>query len=727
MSQTVALAKAITGGGDTAAITEPVAQQAVVEPTPADNTPPILPGNEQVAPPPPPRSNLPRATIEILNFNGSLPELATLPAGATTWGDLTLPLPEAGPYSRVKDSVVRQDPGHTTAMLGVPAGAALELLNGRGLLEVLDSDVQGNAELVRITGQVTQDAAPAGSTTQPLIFIDPSTVGAGGNRNVIQVDAGGALDLAGRLLKFEGGAGDQIVADRHVVKVKGAVTSTTTDALIDLIGGSVTYGAAAGGNLLKVSGGAITTAGALVRAAGVTFLANGDLMALVNATVRSAGALLDVQSSGTPVQPIHLGASTLLSMRNGSTVTTTSTTAAALQLSNSAVTADRLAGSDGLGNTITLAGPAVSLTNNSTLTLRAVGDEPAGSTDVLSFAPTVDSRNVPFVSLRSSTLTLTGADEQLVGLGDSGLAPTTYGIALFATGTAASPSTINLKGAALELEAGTSNATGATVQLTHTHVNQTDTGRGLVVAGGAGTKSLQSSLLSVSNGSLNLSGGVLQVAAGTLSAGGDLPLLDLAGTVVSTPEVVRVDQALLEASRSLLNLRAAGASGTTLASAGPAFNLVNQATLNAQLAGDALVLLDRSVLRVAAGSVVNVAGGSLLNVVGDLFALRNGSTLSALTGGLASISGGSVMNVTGFLVNFGAGTNAVNLATACGECLRQTIGGVNFGLVNGALPANITIAGDYRPFNNAGGSNSITPNAVHVIVDGATSKVKLGP
>jgi hypothetical protein len=190
---------------------------------------------------------------------------------------------------------------------------------------------------------------------------------------------------------------------------------------------------------------------------------------------------------------------------------------------------------------------------------------------------------------------------------------------------------------------------------------------------------------------------------------------------------VRVDQALLEASRSLLHLRAAGASGTTLASAGPAFNLVNQATLNVQLAGDALVLLDRSVLRVAAGSVVNVAGGSLLNVVGDLFALRNGSTLSALTGGLASISGGSVMNVTGFLVNFGAGTNAVNLATACGECLRQTIGGVNFGLVNGALPANITIAGDYRPFNNAGGSNSITPNAVHVIVDGATSKVKLGP
>lgn len=99
---------------------------------------------------------------------------------------------------------------------------------------------------------------------------------------------------------------------------------------------------------------------------------------------------------------------------------------------------------------------------------------------------------------------------------------------------------------------------------------------------------------------------------------------------------------------------------------------------------------------------------------------------------------GSVFTLTGgSLGNFGAGTNTINLtnnAALCGGCTLSTtvpnFGGYPVLLKNGATTSNVTVASGFTPFAGVGGSNNVnisgTSGAV-LVVDGTTSKVKLGP
>src|SRR5207249_3873900 len=79
------------------------------------------------------------------------------------------------------------------------------------------------------------------------------------------------------------------------------------------------------------------------------------------------------------------------------------------------------------GNTYTLTGPGLEMTN-STLTANRLGNDPGANTDVFNFAPTPASLNVPFGRLTNSTLTVTGNEHDLFGLGHDRRNPTTFGI-----------------------------------------------------------------------------------------------------------------------------------------------------------------------------------------------------------------------------------------------------------------------------------------------------------
>jgi hypothetical protein len=211
------------------------------------------------------------------------------------------------------------------------------------------------------------------------------------------------------------------------------------------------------------------------------------------------------------------------------------------------------------------------------------------------------------------------------------------------------------------------------------------------------------------------------------------PLLQASGTTVTSQQAVQVDTALFEATAPLFNLLA-GAKQTTT---GDFVNLVKNAKMNANVPADALVRLNASTLTVSNGSLFNVAGGSFLNVNGSLFSLTNGSTLNITNGGLVTVAGGSVFTLTnGSLGTFGTGTNTLNLtntAALCSGCTLTSsipnLAGVPVLLTNGASAANVTVNAGFTPFAGLSAINKVNTvgaSAAALVVNGATSKVKLG-
>src|SRR5215467_6868974 len=149
------------------------------------------------------------------------------------------------------------------------------------------------------------------------------------------------------------------------------------------------------------------------------------------------------------------------------------------------------------------------------------------------------------------------------------------------------------------------------------------------------------------------------------------PLFEADGATVTTNQVVRLDQALLEASAPLLHLK----NGSQLTSAGNAIALGNQSRLTAN--ASALVALNASKMLVSMGSLVNVSGASVLNVSGNLVSLSNGSALSLLNGSLLTVSGNSLASIGGSLVSFGgSGGNLLSVSNNyCGGSCAM-IGGI---------------------------------------------------
>jgi hypothetical protein len=197
-------------------------------------------------------------------------------------------------------------------------------------------------------------------------------------------------------------------------------------------------------------------------------------------------------------------------------------------------------------------------------------------------------------------------------------------------------------------------------------------------------------------------------------------LLEMTGASASPQGIVRIDTALYEASRPVVHLKA----GSTLTVANDGIDLITKAKLTTS-AINPLVRLDASTLTIGNGHLALVRGGSFLNVGGD-FLLMNSSTLNLNNGSFFMAQGGSFVKITGALVNFGTGGNTVNVTNnLCGSPCT-VIGGLNVFLTNGALAGNVSI---HNPITNAGGGTINLSNGAttaHLVVDGATTQVRIG-
>ena len=213
--------------------------------------------------------------------------------------------------------------------------------------------------------------------------------------------------------------------------------------------------------------------------------------------------------------------------------------------------------------------------------------------------------------------------------------------------------------------------------------------------------------------------GLVLATSSALRTGGSLFEAD--GATVATQQVLRVDQALLEASAPLLLLK----NGSQLTSASDAIALGGQSRLTSTAAS--LVALNASRMLVSLGSLVNVSGGSVLNVSGNLLSLSNGSTLSLFNGSLLSVSGGSLASIGGSLVSFGgSGGNLLSVSNnyCGGSC--AIIGGIPVALLNGATAANVSIGAGAIQNANLGSLKLATPSTALITLSGTASKVTIG-
>jgi hypothetical protein len=225
--------------------------------------------------------------------------------------------------------------------------------------------------------------------------------------------------------------------------------------------------------------------------------------------------------------------------------------------------------------------------------------------------------------------------------------------------------------------------------------------------------------LAGSGTSLDADTGLMLATTTALKTGGSLFEAD--GATVKTNQVVRLDQALLEASAPILHLK----NGSQLTSAADAIALGGQSRLTSTAAS--LVALNASRMLVSMGSLVNVSGGSVLNVAGSLVSLSNGSALSLFNGSLLSVSGGSLANIGGSLLSFGgSGGNLLSISNNfCGGSCAM-IGGIPVALLNGATAANVSIGSGAIQNANLGSVKLGTPGTALITVSGAASKVSIG-
>jgi hypothetical protein len=258
-----------------------------------------------------------------------------------------------------------------------------------------------------------------------------------------------------------------------------------------------------------------------------------------------------------------------------------------------------------------------------------------------------------------------------------------------------------------------------------------------VFPGGSFTSSTTDALVSITGGThslgtdvamfdlagsgtgLDADTGLMLATTTALKTGGSLFESD--GATIKTNQVVRLDQALLEASAPLLHLK----NGSQLTSATDAIALGGQSRLTSTAAS--LVALNASRMLVSMGSLVNVSGGSVLNVAGNLVSLSNGSALSLFNGSLLSVSGGSLANIGGSLLSFGgSGGNLLSISNNfCGSSCAM-ISGIPVALLNGATAANVSIGSGAIQNANLGSVKLGTPGTALITVSGAASKVSIG-
>jgi hypothetical protein len=127
--------------------------------------------------------------------------------------------------------------------------------------------------------------------------------------------------------------------------------------------------------------------------------------------------------------------------------------------------------------------------------------------------------------------------------------------------------------------------------------------------------------------------------------------IDVAGNAL------RLDLALLEATKPLLSLIGSSTTATSLSTESSTMDLFRSSVIST----GSVMALDRGLINVRNGPLIRLADGSVLVVTGDLLQLLNGSKINVFNGPLIQVTGsGSLLNVSGALVAFGGtGGNAV--------------------------------------------------------------------
>lgn len=630
MTQTVVLANTITGGGTSEvgdALTGPVTQQPTVESTTTEETPPILPGNEQIITVPTILSGLPLAHVEINAFTGSIPTpiggvfpnstLATVTGTPETWAG-------PGPFGRINDSTLSQS--SALPMLEVSSGATLELNNGAGLLELRNSDVTPGTDLVKVSGTVTQTGTPA----QPLLDLIGGSVNYGAGSGSLLNVSGGTITTGGALVRASGTTFVTSASDPFI-NVASSVTSGGP--LLDLLSGTILNVDSAavlsyGGDVTVSSGPAFRiagtlTAGSLAFSCGCGILTvNGPLLEIDGGAVH-LGRLLDLVSASdidanlptnTPFVKLIAGALT-------TTIDTPLIVAAAADQTGIAFSA-------GSGTTTTLAGSLLSLQGVSGLDTNPIIQLNSATFSSTSESSVIDvgansSGAGPLLSMTGGTLTTT--QDALLGVNTGNL--TINNIASPGSG-----------GAALQFNGGTVSL-GA--EMAFVHPSRTLTlDRGLVSAVGTtfatGTNSFFSDpFLAVDGGGTlvaTTSSPLMAFTGGSITTRPAEPCVGECIPVAAEPFAqigngVTTATVTLSGGGSFLALANLGASGLSIG----ASDLVRLKKANATISGS-LYDISNSTLSLTGKTLLRVLNGSQITTSGSAPSFKlTSSTLTADT------------------------------------------------------------------------------------------------
>ncbi len=298
----------------------------------------------------------------------------------------------------------------------------------------------------------------------------------------------------------------------------------------------------------------------------------------------------------------------LFAQRSGSSVTLSG--GPMIQATGGSLTADALVTTDGQHNTSILTGNLLDLLN-ATVTLRAVTDGPAVSSDTYTYTRATGE---PSIRMVNSNLTLSGAGKPLVSVGaDAGTPIPQGGVALTASNTSGTTKTISLAGPMLGLHGVNLTDVSAQIQLSNMTVNQSG----------------PNSLIEVAGPPVNVAGPLLHASDGIFSISNSL--LSVQGSLTST------------STGSLISLDPTTITAATLISIGPGGSVV--------LVSPLLSAVDTEV-KLSSDAIQVGAGGSLTSTTtAPLVTLAGSSSLQSTTGGFLNVSGtGSTVTLGGPLL-----------------------------------------------------------------------------
>ncbi len=221
----------------------------------------------------------------------------------------------------------------------------------------------------------------------------------------------------------------------------------------------------------------------------------------------------------------------------------------------------------------------------------------------------------------------------------------------------------------------------------------------LVVIDGNLTSTSTSPLVSLSGGTHSVSD-VFFVSGSTIDPvtglGTDQPLTTggavfeaTNGATITSSNALDLDTALLEASAPIISLIGTTTpADTTLTTSSSTLDLFKSKVISL----GPVIALDKGLINVTNGPLINLTSGSNMTVTGDLLSLINASKINVVNGPLIRVDGAatgtspvvSTLNVSGALVNFG-NTGGNQILVNNNIAITNNRGG----LLNNLFPVNI--------------------------------------